>query len=257
MPISIGYSTPALSTLRAIDISDKPTGYSKLVTSMSSWYIYNSSLGGTDDNNTLIAPNVGSGRWVRNRAAVGVSEIADLEEYVEDTVSGLLVAGSNVTLSYNDSANTLTINSTASGYVTEVAQDDVGSMLTDTATIDLTYNDAAAQITAAIVSGSIDNSHINASAAISQSKIENLISALAGKAAIAHTHDASAIVTGLPEAVQDVVGNFLIAGANIELDYNDGTNTLTISATASGGGGGLGDWDDLYSNAVSGWDSEY
>jgi hypothetical protein len=43
------------------------------------------------------------------------SQITDFSEATDDRVAGLLVAGTNVTLNYNDPANTLTINSTASG----------------------------------------------------------------------------------------------------------------------------------------------
>jgi hypothetical protein len=43
------------------------------------------------------------------------STIADFSEAVDDRVGALLVAGSNITLSYNDPANTLTINSNATG----------------------------------------------------------------------------------------------------------------------------------------------
>lgn len=41
--------------------------------------------------------------------------IADFAENVDDRVAALLTAGSNITLTYDDSANTLTIESTASG----------------------------------------------------------------------------------------------------------------------------------------------
>jgi hypothetical protein len=40
------------------------------------------------------------------------SEVTDFSEAVDDRVSTLLVAGSNVTLTYNDGANTLTVAST-------------------------------------------------------------------------------------------------------------------------------------------------
>ena len=43
------------------------------------------------------------------------STISDFAEATDDRVAALLVAGTNVALSYNDVANTLTINSTASG----------------------------------------------------------------------------------------------------------------------------------------------
>lgn len=43
--------------------------------------------------------------------------MSDFNEAVDDRVAALLVAGSNITLSYNDAANTLTIS--ASGGVTD------------------------------------------------------------------------------------------------------------------------------------------
>ena len=37
------------------------------------------------------------------------SEVTDFSEAVDDRVSALLVAGTNITLTYNDGANTLTV----------------------------------------------------------------------------------------------------------------------------------------------------
>jgi hypothetical protein len=71
------------------------------------------------------------------------SQVTDFSEAVDDKVASLLVAGSNVTLTYNDAANTLTIASTGGGG---------GSVATDTiwnAAGDLvvgTANDSAARL---------------------------------------------------------------------------------------------------------------
>jgi len=43
------------------------------------------------------------------------SQVTDFSEAVDDRVSALLVAGTDISLSYNDASNTLTITSTASG----------------------------------------------------------------------------------------------------------------------------------------------
>ena len=43
------------------------------------------------------------------------ANVTDFSEAVDDRVGSLLTAGSNITLNYNDAANTLTIASTASG----------------------------------------------------------------------------------------------------------------------------------------------
>lgn len=47
--------------------------------------------------------------------SINSSHIADLAEAVDDRVAGLLVAGTNITLNYNDVANTLTIAASGGG----------------------------------------------------------------------------------------------------------------------------------------------
>jgi len=46
----------------------------------------------------------------------------------------------------------------------------------------------------------------------------------------------SSTISDLTEAVQDIVGNFIVAGTNCTVTYDDAGNTFTINATASGGG---------------------
>lgn len=58
-----------------------------------------------------------------------------------------------------------------------------------------------------------------------------------GAAASSHTHISSQ-VTDLTEAVQDIVGAFIVPGTNITKTYDDAANTLTIDAAGGGGGGG-------------------
>ena len=47
--------------------------------------------------------------------AIPASQVTDFSEAVDDRVGSLLVAGTNVTLTYNDGANTLTIDSSGGG----------------------------------------------------------------------------------------------------------------------------------------------
>lgn len=78
--------------------------------------------------------------------------ITDFGEAVDDRVSSLLVAGSNITLSYVDGSQTLTISATGgSNYTSENAQDDIGTILLDSSTIDFTYNDTTPSITASVI----------------------------------------------------------------------------------------------------------
>ena len=78
---------------------------------------------------------------------------------VDDRVNALLVAGSNVTLTYNDTANTLTIASTQPSttdnltegstnkyYTDERVDDRVNGLLVAGSGITLTYDDAANSI---------------------------------------------------------------------------------------------------------------
>lgn len=70
--------------------------------------------------------------------------VTDFNEAVDDRVNSLLVAGSNVTLTYNDAANTLTIAAAGSGGLTDGDKGDVvvssgGTVITvDTGVVDNT-----------------------------------------------------------------------------------------------------------------------
>lgn len=95
------------------------------------------------------------------------ADITDFSEAVDDRVSSLFVAGTNVTLTYNDVANTLTIDATGGGGTTTNA---------------LTFNNGGA--------GAASGSTFNGTAAVTISY--NTI----GAAAASHTH-AEADITGL------------------------------------------------------------
>ena len=80
------------------------------------------------------------------------STITDLTEAVQDIVGGCIVAGTNVTVTYNDSANTFTINATASGggeTDPEIVRDVIGAALIAGSGIQITVNDAGDSITIA------------------------------------------------------------------------------------------------------------
>lgn len=97
--------------------------------------------------------------WTQARfdTAIGVASTTDLSEgtnlyftneRVDDRVNALFVAGANITLTYNDVANTFTVASTAAG-ATIITQDE-GILLNASAT---TLNFVGAGVTAADVGG--------------------------------------------------------------------------------------------------------
>ncbi len=75
---------------------------------------------------------------------IQVSDITDFAEGVDDRVASLLQAGNNISLTYNDSANTLTINSTLG---TEEVQDAIGTHISGVSGISVGYNDTTGYTT--------------------------------------------------------------------------------------------------------------
>jgi len=102
--------------------------------------------------------------------AIPSTQITDFNEATDDRVAALLQAGTGVTVTYNDPANTLTIATTITQYTDEQAQDAIGSAWVDTASIDYTYNDVANTMSAAVLPAGVNhnalqnyvaNEHIN------------------------------------------------------------------------------------------------
>lgn len=118
-----------------------------------------------------------------------------LTEQVQDIVGAFFVAGSGISLSYNDASNTFTITNSAP-LTAEDVQDIVGAMVAAGSNVTAAYNDAAGTLT---------------------------ISAAGGAAGLT------------TEDVQDIVGALLTAGTNVTLNYNDASNTLTVTAAGGSG----------------------
>jgi len=79
--------------------------------------------------------------WVAYSASVS-------NETIDDRVASLLVAGSGITLTYNDAANTLTVDAAAgSGYTDEQVRDVMGTALVAGSNVTITVNDAGDTIT--------------------------------------------------------------------------------------------------------------
>lgn len=74
--------------------------------------------------------------------------ISDFTEAVQDAVAGVLAAGTNVALTYDDAANTLTVAATgAGGLDAEAVRDAIGVALVGVGNVAVTVNDAADTIT--------------------------------------------------------------------------------------------------------------
>jgi hypothetical protein len=97
----------------------------------------------------VIAGNLGAS--FRDRAThTGLqtsATIADFTEAVQDAVAALLAAGTGVTLSYNDTANTLTVTGTTQTFDAEAVRDTMGLAIVSAGLITVTVNDALDTIT--------------------------------------------------------------------------------------------------------------
>ena len=167
----------------------------------------------------------------------------------------------------------------------------MNSVLINSGTVTYTYNATNQTLSAAV--GGLTNTHIATGAAIAQSKIANLTTDLAGKAATSHTHTVSNI-SDFNTSVETRIRDHVISGNGIDIVYNDITNKYIISAdvdeiigdidevidtrvgtllqagsgvsitidddnnriiiSSSGGGGGFASWDDLADDNTD-WDA--
>ncbi len=78
---------------------------------------------------------------------------ATLPELAQDAFASMFRAGTNVTFTYDDAANTFTINASGGGAGTtdpEIVRDTIGGALVGGANIQVTVNDAADSITVAV-----------------------------------------------------------------------------------------------------------
>ena len=117
-------------------------------------------------------------------------------ERVDDQVDSLLTAGTNITLTYDDAAGTLTIDGTDTDTVLtqEQVEDIVGSLIVAGTNVTVNYDDAAGTLT---VSSTDTNTQLT------------------------------------QEQVEDYVDGLLTAGSGISLTYDDAAGSLTITNTAS------------------------
>ncbi|MCS7316953.1 MAG: hypothetical protein NZZ41_01335 [Candidatus Dojkabacteria bacterium] len=165
------------------------------------------------------------------------TDITDFTEAVQDVMGTTLIAGTGISIVYNDSANTITISSTintsnfilqngnAFGTPVVIGSNDSQPLQLETNNTVRLNISAAGIINVPNFSGTGNRVVIaNSSGDLSTATISSLISG--------HTHT-STDITDFVEAVQDVVGATLIAGTGVVINYNDAANTITISTTLS------------------------
>ena len=229
------------SQITASDLSGFNTSVRGLINGDGSTIAYNSSTGvisatGTSDTtgNAATATALQNARTIHGVSFDGTANI-DLTEQVQDTVGGLLVAGTNMSLSYDDAANTLTISS--SGKTQEEVEDIVGAMFssnTETG-ITATYQDSDGTIDLVVGTGVITSGMIANNTIVGGDIAANTI----GSSEIA------ANAVGASELADDAVDTDAIANNAVTLgtktsgayvsDVNVDSGELTASESNNGG----------------------
>lgn len=152
-------------------------------------------------------------------------------EAVRDTIAAALVAGANITITVDDTADTITIASTGGGSTDpEVVRDTMATALVAGSNVTITPDDTANTITIASSGGGTTDPEVvrdtMAGALVAGSNVTITVSDVADTITIAGTVDA--------EVIRDTIGAALVAGSGINVTVDDTANTITIASTTGG-----------------------
>jgi hypothetical protein len=143
----------------------------------------------------------------------GITDRTGFQEDVEDLIGASVIAGTNVTVTYNDTTGKTTVASTAGG--AGVTDGDKGDIVVSGSGATWMFDTAVVTPAAKTV---LDDTTVGA-----------MLTTLGGAPA-GHTHTA-ANVTDFQEAAEDVIGAAVIAGTGIAVAYNDTTGKTQVTAT--------------------------
>jgi hypothetical protein len=154
------------------------------------------------------------------------------DENARDAIAAALVAGTNVTITNNDAANTITISAASIGLNAEEVRDTIGAALRAGTNMSWSINDTGDTIT--VSTSALDAEGVRdtiGAALVAGANIAISVNDTANTIAVAATMD--------QEVIRDTIADALVAGSNIIITHDDVANTITIDSLGGGGGGGL------------------
>jgi hypothetical protein len=161
-------------------------------------------------------------------------DAAAIAELIRDTVAAALVAGSDISIAVDDPGNTITINSTGSGYTDEQARDAIAAALVAGTGVTVTVDDPGDHITIDATGSYTNEMAMDAIAAMFAAGSHTGISFSYNDAGDAISATVS-ITQYTDEMAMDAIAAMIAAGSHtgISFAYDDAGNA--ISATVTGG----------------------
>jgi hypothetical protein len=158
-------------------------------------------------------------------------DVTDFEEAVEDLIGANVVAGTAISVVYNDTTGTTTVTNTAPDQTVTIT---AGTAITVTGSypnFTVAHTDTSSQ-------ASVDNTGatviqdvtLDANGHVTGLGSVTLTPTIIGAAPASHTHTSSQI-TDFVEAAQDAVGTIISGTGIATVTYNDTANTIVVNAT--------------------------
>ncbi|MEG9862138.1 MAG: hypothetical protein V6Z81_06505 [Parvularculales bacterium] len=123
--------------------------------------------------------------------------VANLMEYIRDSLVAFITAGSNISITHDDAANTLTVTATDTNTqrTDEEIRDLIAGFITEGSNVTVSHDDANDTLTITATDTNTQKSD---------------------------------------EAIRDLIAGFITGGSNVTVSHDDAGNTLTIKASTPG-----------------------
>jgi hypothetical protein len=158
---------------------------------------------------------------------IGTNQVTGLQEFIEDSVNTVVVAGEGIDVSYNDAGNAYTVSA-------EDASDTNKGIASFSAT-DFTVSSGSVTINSESISdtvGAMVTGNTETGITVTYQDSDNTLDFEVADQFPSHTTSDLAEGTNLyhtPERVQDEISTTIVDGTGLDKSYNDGAGTLTLS----------------------------
>jgi hypothetical protein len=157
---------------------------------------------------------------------IATSQVTGLQEYIEDSVNTVVVAGEGIDVSYNDAGNAYTVSAEDAS--------DTNKGIASFSSTDFTVTNGNVTINSESISdivGGMVTGNTETGITVTYQDTDNTLDFAVADQFPSHTTSDLAEGTNLyytAERVQDEISTAIVAGTGLDSTYNDGAGTLTI-----------------------------